>query len=278
MTTLPAIPQGPDAPIPARDEPAHAQSAWEEHPANEDLLSYRVFPEAENFLRQRASAKGQWAVVWSDLMMTMFILFVVLFAYQAAHRDFLSRERPGSNNRPSVAGLGNRTLPVVAAAPKVYDLRRLIETEEAQAVRGFASVELATDHTVRIILASDFLFDVGQAELKPREREKLVRIAEFIRRSPNMVNVIGHTDNIPMHSARFATNWELSLGRATAVARFLIEDMRLPANRFYVSGHGEYQPLVQNTTVGRRAANRRVEIVITREMPQAVPGTVGDVL
>ena len=262
----------------ASDEPADARAAWEGHPANEDMLSYRVFPEAENFLRQRASAKGQWAVVWSDLMMTMFILFVVLFAYQAAHREFLSRERPSSNNLPAVAGLGARMLPVALATLKVYDLRRLVETDEAQALRGFASVELAPDHTVRIILASDFLFDLGQAELKPRVREKLVRIAEFVRRSPNMVNVIGHTDNIPMHSARFATNWELSVSRATAVARFLIEDMRLPANRFYVSGHGEYQPLVRNTTVGTRAANRRVEIVITREMPQAVPGTVGDLL
>ena len=262
----------------ASDEPADAQATGEGHPATEDLLSYRVFPEAESFLRQRASAKGQWAVVWSDLMMTMFILFVVLFAYQAAHREFLSRERPGSNNLPAVAGLGARMLPVALATPKVYDLRRLVETDEAQALRGFASVELAPDHTVRIILASDFLFDLGQAELKPRVREKLVRIAEFVRRSPNMVNVIGHTDNIPMHSTRFATNWELSVSRATAVARFLIEDMRLPANRFYVSGHGEYQPLVRNTTVGTRAANRRVEIVITREMPQAVPGTVGDLL
>ena len=275
---IPANLQGHEAPMQASDEPADAQAAWEGHPANEDLLSYRVFPDAENFLRQRASAKGQWAVVWSDLMMTMFILFVVLFAYQAAHREFLSRERPSSNNLPAVAGLGARMLPVALATPKVYDLRRLVETDEAQALRGFASVELAPDHTVRIILASDFLFDLGQAELKPRVREKLVRIAEFVRRSPNMVNVIGHTDNIPMHSARFATNWELSVSRATAVARFLIEDMRLPANRFYVSGHGEYQPLVQNTTVGTRAANRRVEIVITREMPQAVPGTVGDVL
>jgi chemotaxis protein MotB len=275
---VPANLQGHEAPMQSSDEPADTQAAWEGRPANEDLLSYRVFPDAENSLRQRASAKGQWAVVWSDLMMTMFILFVVLFAYQAAHRESLSRERPSSNSFPAVAGLGARMLPVVLATPKVYDLRRLVETDEAQALRGFASVELAPDRTVRIILASDFLFDVGQAELKPRVREKLVRIAEFVRRSPNMVNVIGHTDNIPMHSARFATNWELSVSRATAVARFLIEDMRLPANRFYVSGHGEYQPLVRNTTVSTRAANRRVEIVITREMPQAVPGTVGDLL
>ncbi len=240
---------------------------------NDDLLSYRVFTEDETFFRQKSSAKGQWAVVWSDLMMTMFILFVVLFAYQAAHREFLSKEelRVGP-------GIGHDTLPVEDETPKIYDLRSLVETEEAQTLRDFASVELAPDRTVRIVLASDFLFDLGQAEIKSKVREKLVRIAEFIRRTPNRVNVIGHTDNIPMHSNRFATNWELSVSRATAVARFLIEDMKLPGNRFYVSGYAEYQPLVQNTTLSNQAANRRVEIVITKEVPQAVPGTVKDIL
>jgi len=265
-----------------RDQAIDRDAAWEGRPATEDLLTYRVFPEGDAFFRRRSSAKSQWAIVWSDLMMTMFILFVVLFAYQAAHREFLSREWPGRDIGPGTgpggSGLGENAMPVEEAAPEVYDLRRLVETDEARILRDFASVELAPDRTVRIILASDFLFDLGQAEIKPLVREKLVRIAEFIRRTPNMVNVIGHTDNMPMHSARFATNWELSVSRATAVARFLIEDMKLPGNRFYISGHAEYQPLVRNTTVGNRAANRRVEIVITREVPQAVPGTVGDVM
>lgn len=264
------------------DSATRQDTAWEGHHDTEDLLSYQVFPEGDVFYRQRGARPTQWAVVWSDLMMTMFIFFVVLFAYQSAHQEFLSREWPfsdiGPGTAPGFTGLGESTLAVEEAAPQVLDLRRLVETEEAATLRDFASVELAPDRTVRIILASDFLFDLGQAEIKPPVREKLVRIAKFIRRSPNMVNIIGHTDNIPMHSPRFATNWELSVSRATAVARFLIEDMKLPGNRFYVTGYAQYQPLVQNTTASNRAANRRVEIVITREVPKAVPGTVGDVL
>jgi chemotaxis protein MotB len=240
---------------------------------SEDLLNYRVFPVGESFYRERASRKGQWAVVWSDLMMTMFILFVVLYAYQAAHRQFLSKEEPGI----SFPGIGHDTLPVEDMAPQIYDLRRLVETDEAANLKDFASIELAPDRTVRIILTSDLVFDLGAAEIKPHAREKLVKIAELIRRSPNIVNVIGHTDNIPMHSSKFPSNWELSVSRAAAVVRFLVEDMKLPGNRFYVSGYADYLPVSPNSTAGGRAANRRVEIVITKEVPRATPGTVKDV-
>jgi chemotaxis protein MotB len=274
-TSMPGNDPGPDPSL-------GGDSAWDGHQDTSNLLSYQVFPEGEAFFRQRGARPTQWAVAWSDLMMTMFIFFVVLFAYQAAHQEFLSREWPfsdiGPGTAPGFTGLGESTLAVEEAIPQIYDLRRLVETDEASTLRDFASVELAPDRTVRIILASDFLFDLGQAEIKPREREKLARIAKFIRRSPNMVNIIGHTDNIPMHSNRFATNWELSVSRATAVARFLIEEMKLPGKRFYVTGYAQYQPLVPNSTASNRAANRRVEIVITRDVPKAEPGTVGDVL
>jgi len=84
-----------------------------------------------------------------------------------------------------------------------------------------------------------------------------------------MINVIGHTDSQPAHTARYPSNWELSLARASRVARFLIDDTQMPSTQFSVSGYSSFRPVKPNTTEENRKANRRVEIVLSKELPQA---------
>jgi len=91
------------------------------------------------------------------------------------------------------------------------------------------------------------------------------------------VNVVGHTDNVPIYSALFPTNWELSVVRACVVARFFIEEMKIPARKFYLSGYSYFQPVRPNITAKNRSANRRVEIIITRERPYGTPISVESV-
>jgi chemotaxis protein MotB len=74
----------------------------------------------------------------------------------------------------------------------------------------------------------------------------------------------GHTDNTPIHTLQYPTNWELSTARATTVVRWLIANYRLPPARLSAAGYGEYHPLVANTTPENRAKNRRVDIVLLR--------------
>lgn len=140
-------------------------------------------------------------------------------------------------------------------------------------LNDFASIDLVPDTTMRIILTGDLLFDTGQADLSESAKQSLRKIAAIIKKTPYMINVIGHTDSLPMHSARFATNWELSVVRASRVARFLIEEMGMNPLQFIVSGYGPYRPRRPNTNVANRAANRRVEIVISKRLPPAVKAT-----
>jgi chemotaxis protein MotB len=88
-----------------------------------------------------------------------------------------------------------------------------------------------------------------------------------------MISVVGHTDNVPIKSGPFATNWELSVMRATTVARFLIEEMGIPAQQLSVTGHSYYKPQVNNDTSANRAKNRRVEIIVSREQQPTIPIT-----
>jgi len=223
------------------------------------------------FERMRMPRAPYWSVAWSDLMMTMFILFVVLFVYQAGHPDFLNKEKtvdePGAELKiaPPVSFPGPVKDMSAMATPniaKFYDLsRQVLEEEELD---GFASVNLVPDQTVRIVLTGDLLFDTGRAELKPAARRSLQKMVPLLDQADYLLNVAGHTDNLPIQTAEFSSNWELSLMRANQVARFLMNESGLPQDRFSVSGHSSFKPVSSNETAVNRAANRRVEIIISR--------------
>jgi chemotaxis protein MotB len=226
------------------------------------------------FLQRRMPNKVHWSVPWSDLMMTMFILFVVMFIYHSSKKEFLAPEGLETNksiehtNVPPVT-TDKKSYGYQSTIPKFYDLSK--KTLRSRNLHNFASVDLLADKAVRIILTGDLLFDVGDAELKVAAKEKLEEIASLIDKTPYKVNVAGHTDNQPINSSVYPTNWELSLIRASVVARFFIEEMGIPGNKFYLSGHSYFQPVRPNTTSQNRAANRRVEIIITKERPYGIP-------
>lgn len=232
----------------------------------------RVYDEV-SFERLRMPRSPQWSVVWSDLMMTMFILFAVLYVYQLANREVLLEKVPSPDlsTAEKVNGRGpvdpfNESADNRLA--RIYDLSR--QAVDADSLRNIARVDLAPDKTVRIILTGDLLFDSGRAVLKDSARQALQKIIPLIGQTPYMINVVGHTDDLPIQTPEFPSNWELSLVRASRVARFLMQETHLDESRFYVTGHASTQPVAANDTPEHRAANRRVEIILTKEQPAAV--------
>lgn len=222
--------------------------------------------------RNRQPRRAAWSIAWSDLMMTMFILFAVLYIYQAANRDLAFGKQAQASAAPDTkvrktAPLTVETVVESMNAPSSPMIQKSRHTLRLRHLSEIAGVQLETDKAVRIVLPGDLLFDTGQAELKPSALATLQQVAHAIRITDCRVNVVGHTDSVPIHSAKFATNWELSAIRACAVARYLIEDMALSPSRFYVSGHAYLQPLAPNNTPANRAANRRVELVLTQQVP-----------
>lgn len=227
--------------------------------------------------RIRQPRRVLWSVAWSDLMMTMFILFAVLYIYQAANRDFSFGKQAEVAAVPESAAEAVSIPQVETLVESVDAPASRLRGEETDTVRlrhlsDIGTVELESDKAVRIVLPGDLLFDTGQADLKPSSLEILRQVADAIRITDYRVNVVGHTDSVPMHSEKFATNWELSAIRACAVARFLIEQMDLSPARFYVSGHAYLQPVAPNDSPLNRAANRRVELVLTKSRPAAENG------
>ena len=125
------------------------------------------------------------------------------------------------------------------------------------------SVRITEDgRGVTVSLAEAGFFDPGSAVMKPKALEILDRIAEKVRVLPASLRVEGHTDNSPIHTAQFPSNWELSTARATHVLQYLLANAQIQPMRLSAVGYGEYKPIADNTTVDGRSANRRVDLVI----------------
>ena len=123
----------------------------------------------------------------------------------------------------------------------------------------------------RFVLQSEILFNSGSAEIGVKGKERLTEISGLLQsitnKIPNKINWIiqveGHTDNVPISTNEFPSNWELSVARAIAVARIMI-DNGIEPNRINVAGYGEFRPLVENSNEKNKNKNRRIELKLTQ--------------
>ena len=112
------------------------------------------------------------------------------------------------------------------------------------------------------LLTDKSLYDSGSAELRTETRHILDVVNGQLRIRKNDIRVEGNTDDVPIHTAQFPSNWELSAARAVGVARYLVETDGLSPKRLEVAGYGEFRPRVPNDNDEHRQANRRVDIVV----------------
>ena len=217
------------------------------------------------------SSNIHWSVPWSDLMMTMFILFAVLFAYHVSEQGRFAAKNIKAAIEPHAA----RTYRPDPAGPRMENtppaMDELLQISKQafgpQGLQGVARVHMDEDGALMIVLTSDVLFDSGRAELKQDSLGPLRQVARIVRDTPYIVNIIGHTDDVVISNEQFSSNWELSTARACVTARYMIEAMGIAPDRIYAAGHAEFDPVASNRTPAGRAANRRVEIIISRQTP-----------
>ncbi|MGB7190534.1 MAG: flagellar motor protein MotB [Acidobacteriaceae bacterium] len=242
----------------------------------------------------------RWLVSYADFITLMFAFFVVLFATsqadkkkqaavsQAIDQAFrtLGLFEP-SKMDPKAKGFAVSTdasaAPVnivlgdqLAASPAVKeDLRRL-----QHELQGKLSNQIA-QHTVALRMGRDGLvislreagfYSSGSATPHPSSMPSLDAIAETLKRSPYDIRIEGHTDNVPIHTAQFNSNWELSTARASTLTRLFIERHGFQPERLSASGYAEFHPVASNATAEGRGENRRVDIIVLPHVtPRAPP-------
>lgn len=227
----------------------------------------------------------RWLVSYADFITLLFAFFVVLYAsamqekkqaqlsdaIESAFRSLgifgslAGHDAKPTDLRPSVSGEITLREEIKSPARVKDDLRAMQREIERQlsgeVARGAVKVKLGRDGLVISLREAGF-FDSGSARPRPDALSALHRIAEALSRSAYDVRVEGHTDNIPIHTAEFDSNWELSGGRASGVARLLLVMNALPPERISAAGYAEFHPVDSNATAAGRANNRRVDLVI----------------
>lgn len=153
--------------------------------------------------------------------------------------------------------------------PFVSPMGRVGMTLERSKQKLAESLGAVGDFEVRIVeegvqltMDEKLLFKSGRAEINPEGKATLLRLAEHLRSVEGEIRVAGHTDDVPINTDRYPSNWELSVARATGVVRYLVSEGNIDPRRLSASGYADSRPRVMGTDERARAANRRVEIII----------------
>ncbi|WP_461209035.1 OmpA/MotB family protein [Desulfocurvus sp. DL9XJH121] len=220
-----------------------------------------------------------WSVPWSDLMMTMFVLFTVLFVYASSKVDYMKafRGHVEYENVDQLSELGSKkgenqvfqkNVPGVLPDVGPQEIREMVSAAVQEAGLQDVVVEMEGD-TIRISMHGPMLFDRFQADIKPGGVQFLNTVARIVAKARYDVIVHGHTDSTPVHTPQFDTNWELSAQRAVNVAKQLIAANDVNPAQITVAGHSMYKPRAPNLSSEGKSRNRRVEIELKRpEAPE----------
>jgi len=233
----------------------------------------------------------RWLVSYADFITLLFAFFVVLFAFAKADQKkqlevseaidtaFQSLGIfPDSARRPqegpsAAAGTDKAAMPMnivmgedVLSPAKVKDdldhiRRELEQTLSNQVATHTVAIKMGRDGLVISLREAGF-FTSGSATPRPETLATLRQVAASLGRTQYDLRIEGHTDNIPIHTSEFDSNWELSSARATRIARLFLDMKAMPPERISASGYAEFHPVASNATADGRAENRRVDLVV----------------
>ena len=224
----------------------------------------------------------RWLVSYADFITLLFAFFVVLYAFARADQkkqvqvvqaiDKALNSMGGASNPDLSADAENAAQPAKNAGEELltpmqikYDLGRVQHDLSLALAKQISTktiaMEMGRDGLVISLREAGF-FDSGSATPKPEALPTLRTIAARLGATPYDLRIEGHTDNVPIHTAEFDSNWELSSARATRIARLFLEMKAIPPDRISAAGFAEFHPVAANDTAAGRAENRRVDIVV----------------
>jgi chemotaxis protein MotB len=210
----------------------------------------------------------RWLLTYSDLITLLLGLFVILYAMSKIDVGKYSEMVSALGGVFGASG-GNLTGQgtVAPGAVSAVEAERQQITRDVRRALGANAQNLPVSITesergVTVHIMEELLFSSGSAEIKQGSLVTLDSLAGVLKRLPNDLRVEGHTDNVPITTQQFSSNWHLSVARALNIGYYLIDRHGLKQDKISIVGYSEYRPLVPNDTAPHRAQNRRVDIVI----------------
>jgi chemotaxis protein MotB len=226
--------------------------------------------------RKRSEKPPSWIMTFADLMSLLLCFFVLLLSFSE-----LEPQKFKVISGSLKEAFGVQRIENVLDIPKGIDLiskdfsdpsfvEQILKKKIRSAIRlarQEGKIRVKEDEvSITVTLPDHMLFDSGSAQLKEEALPILDLFREAIEETPHKVMVVGHTDNVPIHTDRFPSNWELSAARASSVIRHLLESGTLDRRRFTAAGKADTMPVAPNDTPESRAANRRVELIFNKKL------------
>jgi chemotaxis protein MotB len=212
-----------------------------------------------------------WQATYGDMMTLVLTFFILMFAFSSIdaqkYVQIANSLKGALGGNVGVLNTGTSVTPeggMTAIAPPNYNqiMQQLAsildktQTKENVEVRGDGK-------EIIVSFKEKLFFRIGSADILKEALPVLKDVGDVIRDQRLIIRVEGHTCDIPIRTARFPSNWELSALRAVNVSRYLIESIGIVPERVSVAAYGQYRPMVPNTSPENQARNRRVDIVIT---------------
>lgn len=228
----------------------------------------------------------RWLITYADLITLLLIFFVVMYAMskvdvnkyevlsQALKSEFLKadsilRQGEGIMGAANPSKGGSDETKTGQKGQKEKQLENLLEQIQAYIDQHQLQAQISAANTPRgvaITLKDLFLFDPGNAELKPAAFPILDQLASLFPSLEATISIEGHTDNLPLATGSvFRDNWGLSQARSLSVLRYFVNNANLDEKKFISTSYADTRPVAENNTPENRAKNRRVEIVVLRE-------------
>ncbi len=238
-----------------------------------------------------------WLIPYSDLLTLLLALFIVLFAMSQVDETKASQlstslriafqgssgvlkfENPiqppiqvTNNDQSTVTNSNNAYEPITEANRKYQEETRKL-TELAERLNQYleennlvgALTTEVSEQGLKITIEEKALFNSGKAVMLPDARKLAIQISSLLVEVPaREITISGHTDDVPMNSREFKSNWELSSARANNFLHIVLENSNLDKTNFKTTGYADNRPIADNSTMEGRAKNRRVEVMIER--------------
>lgn len=216
-----------------------------------------------------------WLTTFNDLMTLMMVFFVMLFSLGKMNIKRFENFQNALQSAMGVLEAGRNAPDGLISDRQMYPSDRTGNGQSAEAMARLSATQgLETRNTpkgIQLTLDDRLLFNAGSATITKEGIALLGRVAAIVHPMHRTISVQGHTDNIPIHTERFPSNWELSTARAISVVKFFIEQGGIAPYLLSAVGYGDSKPRMPNDSAINRSLNRRVEIILGTVQSQETP-------
>ncbi|MDK2877482.1 MAG: chemotaxis protein MotB [Thermoanaerobacteraceae bacterium] len=230
---------------------------------------------------EQAPGSPLWMTTYGDMITQILIFFVLLFSLSSVDAKKLDMFMTSLQGSLGIIQ-GGQTLEkgefiesgevgqFLVSAEEQRQFQRLEQNvKDIVKQNNLNGVQVNLDERGLVIrFVEGVLFDSGKADIKEQAKAVLNKIVPVLKQSHRQIRVEGHTDNVPIHTQEFPSNWELSTARAVNVVRYFIDKHNFSPYSMSAAGYGEYRPIAPNDSDKHRALNRRVDIVILKSVSE----------